>query len=453
MMGKRFFIAFAVVMTTIFASFSQSYYIEDDIYYTPEDKNQVIEKGRQERAKTDSPQQVVAVVTKDVADASGSVQSSQQSGIVAERDIDEYNRRYATPDTLYYTAENTEEGTTFAYHSDEVAAGDTLYVQLEDGYYLNDFNGSQSDYEYTVQIHRFYDPRYTVSINDPAYTSIYMLDSSDWNVYIEGNYAWVTPTWSNPWYWSYTWSPFGYSSFSWRWGWGSPYYGWYDPWYYPYGYYGYHSPYYYGWYDPYYAWYAPHHHHYPGYYPGYYPGHHPGHYPGYYPGTPDRPDNRYAGNIVSNGRNGRGGSAAKDNSDSRGRRVSIDSSTDNRRDIQTSPSTNNRRGGTTDINNRNTTGRRTDMNTTVNSANRGANRTTINRNNGSSSSSSRSSSVGTSTNRGSGNSYRPSSSSSSRGSGSSYNPSRSSGSRSSSGGTRSSGSSGGSRGGDRGGRR
>lgn len=123
-----------------------------------------------------------------------------------------------------------------------------------EGYYLNGFNGSQSDYEYATRIRRFHNPRFTITIGDPGYNDIYFLNSSDWNVYIDGPYAWVTPTWSNPWYWNYTWAPASYGSWTWRmYPWG-PYWGGGISWNWGYNW---------GWN----SWYYPHYHHYHGYYP------------------------------------------------------------------------------------------------------------------------------------------------------------------------------------------
>lgn len=444
MIKKRFIIAVVTVLTGLLQAVAQNYYVEDDIYYSPDDKNPVIEQMRQEREAA-NPVTTVAIVSAK-PDTVQSTPANYTSGIQAERDVDEYNRRYSSTSPSNSNDDGTVDGTTFAYHSDKVAAGDTLYVQLEDGYYLNDFNGSLSDYEYTVQIHRFYDPRYAVSINDPAYTTIYMLDSNDWNVYIDGSYAWVTPTWSNPWYWSYTWSPYTYSSWAWRWswGWGSPYYGWYDPWYYPGGYYGWHSPYYHGWYDPYYAWYDPyhhHHHHHPGYYPG---PHHPGgpHQPGMGGKPQPNRNDRYGGNIVSGGENGRRGTPVKDINNNRGRRISLDNPDNGRNN-----SVNGRRGTISNTTTRDIKGsnseRRTTGSTTINNGRRDidSNRTTIN--NSSSNSSSNRTTINNSSSRRStsSSSYTPSSSSSSRRStsSSSYSPSRSGNSRSSVSSSRSSG--------------
>ena len=44
-------------------------------------------------------------------------------------------------------------------------------------------------------------------------------------MYIDNSYAFVTPTWTNPWYCNYTWAPCSYSSLSWRWNFGFGYHG------------------------------------------------------------------------------------------------------------------------------------------------------------------------------------------------------------------------------------
>lgn len=145
-----------------------------------------------------------------------------------------------------------------ANDSTERMAADSTRQQ---GYYLNGFNGTQSDMEYAQRIRRFHDPRYMVFEGDPWYNDIYFLDNFDWNVYVDGAYAYVTPTWSNPLWWNYYTSPFGgwyggYWNSPWNWyggmygGWGNPYYG-YAGYYgwggYGYGGYGWGYPYNYGW--------------------------------------------------------------------------------------------------------------------------------------------------------------------------------------------------------------
>ncbi len=228
----------ATMASTLFA-FGQIYTPEDDIYYTPTDKNTIVEKARMEKKPTQ-----VKLVQPPVETNS-------------ERDVDEYNRRYAPS-----WEEESEPQPEVAYTTNNE----------QEGYYLNGFNGSDSDYEYAERIRRFHNPQLAIHISEPGYTDIYMLNSSDWNVYVDNSYAWVTPTWSNPYYWNYNFSPYSYNNYAWggyynNWGWGGfyrPYrphynswYGFGDPWYYGYGYgYGYRPPYYY-----------PPHHHYPVYYP------------------------------------------------------------------------------------------------------------------------------------------------------------------------------------------
>ncbi|MDX9747206.1 MAG: hypothetical protein RBT57_01765 [Paludibacter sp.] len=167
-----------------------------------------------------------------------------------------------------------------------VAVGDSLYLlsemndslylgsnqqQEEDGYYLNGFEGDKNQYEYAERIRRFHNPKYTIHISDPQYTDIYFLNSNDWNVYVDGSYAWVTPTWTNPFWDNYFWRPYSYNSWYWRHSIWSPsiYSYWSNPWFNHYagfggfnhGYYGGYGGYYggfYGGWNDYYTYYGGH---------------------------------------------------------------------------------------------------------------------------------------------------------------------------------------------------
>ncbi|MDP4240218.1 MAG: hypothetical protein Q8904_12180 [Bacteroidota bacterium] len=98
-------------------------------------------------------------------------------------------------------------------------ANDSTENNREQGYYLNGFKGTESDMEYAERIRRFHNPRYEIFIADPRYNDIYFLNDYDWNVYVDGSYAYVTPTWTNPAWWNYNFSPYSYGG-----------YGWYSPW-------------------------------------------------------------------------------------------------------------------------------------------------------------------------------------------------------------------------------
>ncbi len=230
----------------------------DDLYYIPKKaKKEAIQQVNTE-AKTSVQGKTVVV-----RDAKGNY-----------RDVDEYNRRYNIRNKRY-SSQN-----------------DTIYVDETDynqrGEWVNGFDGTQDDYEYAMRLIRFRNPRYAVSISSPLYWDIIhgAFASWDWNIYDDGLYAYVFPTFSNRFWWN------------WRHSWGG-YYGsyWNAPWYYGgwgYGYYGYWShPY--GW-GSYYG--APY------YYGGYYGGWSRDHYVRRYYNYNDRRDYGYSrGNRDFNQRN------------------------------------------------------------------------------------------------------------------------------------------------------
>ena len=189
-------------------AFGQKYIPEDDLYYQPKDKNPIVEKKKQEKS-TSTYQQPVATTTTTTTTVTTTTAQSDY-----DREVDAYNRRYSSEATDTIPSITLDEFTRMTQKNEQDADDDNT------GYYLNGFEGSQSDLEYAERIRRFHNPKFTIHISDPAYTDIYFLDPTDWNVYIDNSYAFVTPTWTNPWYWNYTWAPYSYSSLSWRWNFG-----------------------------------------------------------------------------------------------------------------------------------------------------------------------------------------------------------------------------------------
>ena len=184
----------------------------------------------------------------------------------------EYSRSNPNYSLEQVTADLADVQTSYAdlLKNDSISDVDTmLYYNDETGYWVNGFEGSPMDLDYATRLIRFHGPFVGIPYWSPLYSDILFFNSWDWNVYVDNNYAYVFPTYSNPAYWnSGFYLGFGY-------GWGNP---WYNPWYSPY------YPPYYGYYPPYYG--------YPPYCgPGYgYPG-----YP-YHPGLdPIYSDNYYYG--------------------------------------------------------------------------------------------------------------------------------------------------------------
>ncbi len=228
--------------------------IDDDLYYVPSKKKE----EKTEKKKT--PAATEAVVVKTNAPTTVYASPGNTTIVVKDRkgnirDVDEYNRRYDAKD-YKFSQEN-----------------DTLYIDEKeddglDGEWVNGFDGSEDDYEYATRIIRFRNPRYAISISSPLYWDVvYGLNSWDWNVYTDGLYAYVFPTYTNRLWWDWRYNSFGwggYPYYGWGWnGWYGPGWGWSISWG---GWYG-------GWYG---GWWGHHHHYHPGFYPG-------GHWGGYRP--------------------------------------------------------------------------------------------------------------------------------------------------------------------------
>lgn len=147
--------------------------------------------------------------------------------------------------------------------NDSISEVDTLvYANDETGYWVDGFDGSDMDRDYAERIVRFHGPLAGVPYWSPLYSEIVYGSNWNWNVYVDGSYAWAFPSWSNPWYYNYYTSPrwslsfgFGWPYYR-NWGYWGGYSAWYSPWYDPW--YGYGYPYY-GYSGGYYG----HQHHYP----------------------------------------------------------------------------------------------------------------------------------------------------------------------------------------------
>lgn len=205
----------------------------DDLYFIPKKKTEKKEEVKKQETKTVTTVQTGTTTVQTVS--APPVVIKDVKGRV--RDVDEYNRRYTSRENRF-SMEN-----------------DTLYIEEkplnERGEWVNGFEGSQDDYEYAMRIIRFRNPRYAIPVSSPLYWDVVYgaYPSWDWNVYDDGMYAYIFPTYTNRLWWDWRWNyPYG-SSWTY-WGWHSPWY--YDSWY-GLGWWG-------GYWGGYWAW--NHHHHY-----------------------------------------------------------------------------------------------------------------------------------------------------------------------------------------------
>ena len=181
----------------------------DDLYFIPKKKTEKAAKVVVEKKSTPTTVYASSPSTVVVKDVQGNV-----------RDVDEYNRRYTSRDNTF------------------MIENDTLYIEEkpydERGEWVNGFDGSQSDYEYAMRIIRFRNPRFAIPVSSPLYWEVvYGLPSWEWNIFDDGFYAYVFPTYSNSlwWDWRYSWG-LSWGS-SWYCGnyWHYPHWG-YTPWHY-----------------------------------------------------------------------------------------------------------------------------------------------------------------------------------------------------------------------------
>ena len=209
--------------------------VVDDLYYVPSKKDKVEQKNdtRETVVVTDADQVVVKSRSPQAVRATaGTTTVVVRDTEGRPMDVDAYNRRYDSSDY------------------DFTAQGDTLYVDRReddglDGQWVDGFDGSADDYEYATRIIRFRNPRYAIPVSSPLYFDVvYGLNTWDWNVYYDGLYAYVFPTFTNRLWWDWRFNSvgwWGYPYYGWGWGW----HGWYDPWYY--GGWAWHHPY---WHHP-----------------------------------------------------------------------------------------------------------------------------------------------------------------------------------------------------------
>lgn len=259
----------------------------DDIYYNP--KGQLLSIDKQQ----------VPVL------ANQAVRAEDQK--VYQQKVQQYSRTSQAYDSRDFSQIQSQYANILA--NEQVGNVDTVvYYNDQTGYWVNDFNGSSYDQSYAERIAKFHGPLRGIPYYSPLYTQVVYFSDPNWNVYVDGNYAYVFPSWSNRYYSNFYYG--GYSSYS-RWGFGMgfgwdygwPYYGWNS--YYGYGWPGYGYPYYgspyYGW-GGYYGWNHHHGHYYNGWGGHNYWGHKPSRPGGFIDGKPSGPS-KYYGPRSGNGSN------------------------------------------------------------------------------------------------------------------------------------------------------
>lgn len=234
----------------------------DDLYFIPKKQKKVEKKEKvgmvPRTVMNETVNELPAGTTFVVKDVKGNV-----------RDVDEYNRRYTSKD--YTFSKEKVESDDESLLNSGTAAGTALVATAkpygERGEWVDGFDGTDTDYEYAMRLVRFKNPRYMIPVSSPLYWEVVngAFCSWDWNVYDDGLYAYVFPTYTNRLWWDWRFSPGFYGPhFGFSFGWSSP---WYNSWYSPYWHGGYWGGYWGGYYGGFWGsyWGPGWHHHNPYY--------------------------------------------------------------------------------------------------------------------------------------------------------------------------------------------
>ena len=197
----------------------------DDIYYSSKSEDKEKEEVEKPVKEVQEEEEIATDMTSDEYDLTSTYTRSGAS-LEEERDVDEYNRRYSD-----YPEDEWEE-----VEQDTGPVNTKVSVEPE----------RRSDLEYSERIIRYHSPskisivgadQVDLYVDDGYYAYDYATDYSGGitNVSVNLNFGspWYSWGWYDPWY--YPWGGY-YSSWWYRpyhWGWGGWYAGWYDPWYDP----------------------------------------------------------------------------------------------------------------------------------------------------------------------------------------------------------------------------
>jgi hypothetical protein len=148
----------------------------DDIYYAPD-----LTKENMEQAFAPVPDIAKEEKKEIKKEERELVREYERSELDREqrdtRDFSEIQEKYAS----ILADEDTEEVDTMIYYNDET------------GYWVNGFDGSEMDRDYAERLIRFHGPFTRIPYWSPLYDQFVYFNDPDWNVYVDGNYAYAFP--------------------------------------------------------------------------------------------------------------------------------------------------------------------------------------------------------------------------------------------------------------------
>ncbi len=80
---------------------------------------------------------------------------------------------------------------------DSVGSIDTTYYNDEQGYFIGEFNGTDSELDDIERLREWYPQGFGYYDNSGYNLAMWLAGDSNWNVYVDGDKVWWTPTWTN----------------------------------------------------------------------------------------------------------------------------------------------------------------------------------------------------------------------------------------------------------------
>lgn len=171
---------------------------QDDIYYVPGEKSLIDTEMAVYSTEPVRQEPIIEQTTK--------VKPTQKTTFGDDRDFQQIQEQYNEMLT-----------------DDSVGPIDTTYYNDEQGYFVGEFNGNDSDLDDIERLREWYPQGFGYYDNSGYNLAMWLAGDSDWNVYVEGDKVWWTPSWTNfNNYNSYRFSPIRYGR---QFAYNYPYYG------------------------------------------------------------------------------------------------------------------------------------------------------------------------------------------------------------------------------------
>ena len=167
----------ALFATSCSPSYMGSTVYEDDLYYNPNQAPLLVQKVE---ANSPAVKKSNALAPANATQASTKTNPNIGSEALEDRNFDALQQKY-----------------TDILNDESIGSVDTLIYEGDSGYYLGGFTGSERDQEEAQRLREIYPQGFGYYDNSGYNTAMWLAGDSDWNLYVDGDNVWWTPTCTN----------------------------------------------------------------------------------------------------------------------------------------------------------------------------------------------------------------------------------------------------------------